>query len=193
MNLVRPGLFIGSQMAEMEPLEHLQRYKITHVLQLGTSVIMQPSHPSLTYLCIKANDADNVDLVKLLIKEKAVDFIDKGIQSGGILVHCQMGMSRSATAVLLYLMVKERLSFEDALVGLIQCRKVVQPNQGFCNQLKAIEQCQGKLSKYKGATEYLPHMMAWFRMLDDAREKAGVQRKAKANEVIIQHLCGLGE
>ena len=191
MNLVRPGLYIGSQMAEMAPLEHLHRYNIQYVLQLGSGPFMKPSHDSLTYKCIAANDVDHVDLVRLLIKEKAMDFMEEGVQSGGLLVHCQMGMSRSATAVLMYLMIKESLSFEDALVELMKCRKVVQPNQGFCNQLKAVENCKGKLSKYKGATDYLPHMMAWFMMLNEARESAGVQKKARANDIVIKHLCGL--
>ena len=193
MNLVRPGLYIGSQMAEKAPLEHLQHYNIQYVLQLGTSFFMKPSHPSLVYKCISANDANSVDLVKLLIKEKVIEFMEKGVQSGGLLVHCQMGMSRSATAVLMYLILKESLSFEDALVDLLEHRKVVQPNQGFCNQLKAVETCKGKLSKYKGASNFLPHMLAWYRMLDDARESAGLQKKARANEIVIKHLCGLGD
>ena len=35
-------------------------------------------------------------------------------QDGNVLVHCRMGMSRSATLVIAYLMKKYNLSYEDA-------------------------------------------------------------------------------
>ncbi len=86
--------------------------------------------------------------------------------------HCFL---RSATAVLAYLMTREHLTFQQALIDLIRCRKFVQPNLGFCNQLMGLEGSEGDLSKYKGPKNYLQNDDEWMRMLDHARDDAGVQ------------------
>lgn len=114
MDMVRSGLFLGSQTAEEAPIASLKAKGITHVLQLGTNyVAMSPSHPNeLTYLCIDIHDKDEVNLIKALQKHKAMEFIDAAIQyPNSLLVHCQMGMSRSATTVIVYLMLREGLMF----------------------------------------------------------------------------------
>jgi len=56
-------------------------------------------------------------------------FIKQGIASGGVLVHCLVGMSRSASAVIAYLMKANKLSFEEGLAFVKQCRPIAQPNQ----------------------------------------------------------------
>jgi len=53
-----------------------------------------------------------------------------------VLVHCQAGVSRSASIVIGFIMWKFRLSFEDAYLFVKQKRKCVCPNEGFINQLK---------------------------------------------------------
>ena len=58
-------------------------------------------------------------------------------------------MSRSATTVVAYIMGKDRLCFEDALVEVMLKRSIIAPNRGFCKQLRLLqEQCDGQLSKY---------------------------------------------
>ena len=52
-----------------------------------------------------------------------------------VLVHCNMGMSRSCTIVLAYLMKHEGLSLAQALVHTKERRPVVSPNPGFMGQL----------------------------------------------------------
>ena len=48
-----------------------------------------------------------------------------------IFVHCAMGVSRSASCVIMYIMKKFRIGFEDALEFVRTKRSIVEPNEGF--------------------------------------------------------------
>lgn len=152
MNMVRSGMFLGSQTAEQAPIGSLRAQGITHVLQLGTNQItMSPSHENeLTYHCIDIHDKVEADLVMALRNAKAIEFMDSAVEfPNSLLVHCQEGKSRSATTIIVYLMLRERITFWDALVQTVAVRHIVAPNRGFCSQAKAVEKCTGSLKKYK--------------------------------------------
>jgi len=57
--------------------------------------------------------------------------------SGKLYVHCISGVSRSATIVLAFLMLKRELSLMDALKLVREKRKIL-PNDGFLQQLVAL-------------------------------------------------------
>jgi hypothetical protein len=62
-------------------------------------------------------------------------------QCKNVLVHCEFGVSRSATVVLAYLLTKNRdWSVEQALQFLQGKRDVVEPNDGFVKQLRTFHQ-----------------------------------------------------
>ena len=56
-----------------------------------------------------------------------------------ILVHCMAGASRSATIVIAYLMWIQKMKFDDALNFVNSKRPIVDPNDGFREQLKIFE------------------------------------------------------
>lgn len=68
-------------------------------------------------------------------------------QSGGrVLVHCQAGISRSATICLAYLMHTQRVRLNEAFDFVKQRRNVISPNLAFMGQLLQFETdilCQG--------------------------------------------------
>lgn len=54
-----------------------------------------------------------------------------GCDHNRVLVHCAMGMSRSATSVCMYLMRKFGMNFENALELVKVQRQKAEPNEGF--------------------------------------------------------------
>ena len=54
--------------------------------------------------------------------------------TGKVLVHCVQGISRSATLVIAYLMLKHHMTVQNA-VRLVRAQREIWPNQGFLQQL----------------------------------------------------------
>merc|ERR1712151_1275054 len=67
------------------------------------------------------------------------NYIAKGKEAGGVVVHCFAGVSRSSAACLGYLMLKENFSLNAAFAKVFLCRPTIRPNLGFWMQLRNLE------------------------------------------------------
>ena len=63
--------------------------------------------------------------------EPSHTFIDSFIEKNNVLVHCQGGISRSASIVISYIMRIKKMEFQEALKFVRSKRYQICPNQGF--------------------------------------------------------------
>jgi predicted protein tyrosine phosphatase len=139
---VDPNVFIGGYLAAADPA-FVRRHGITRIVKLFAD---DPSyaggmvrHPGVAYLVVPAEDVPGYDIRPGAVA--ALRFIQEGIRRNEqILVHCHMGISRSATVVLLHLMLHRGYDLPAALGRLRTVRSFVRPNTGFMAHLRATDE-----------------------------------------------------
>ncbi|XP_037685063.1 dual specificity protein phosphatase 26 [Choloepus didactylus] len=138
---VWPGLYLGDQDIANNRRE-LRRLGITHVLNASHSKWRGTPEAyeglGIRYLGVEAHDSPAFDMS--IHFQTAADFIHRALsQPGGkILVHCAVGVSRSATLVLAYLMLYHHLTLVEAIKKVKDHRGII-PNRGFLRQLLALD------------------------------------------------------
>ena len=116
----------------------LQDLMITHILNITEESFIHVDN-SLKCMNISVLDDYEADLLNEL--PKAIIFINKALKEGGrLLVHCKLGVSRSSTVVLAYLMYSRHWTLMDALGFLRKRRPIIQPNSHFMEQLQQYEE-----------------------------------------------------
>ena len=111
---------------------------VTHILSLGVQAIQSPTN-LVEYDFIDVDDHEEAQILPHL--PRAVDFIDRALQSGGkALVHCFAGSSRSGSCVIAYIMKTQQMGYFEALRMVQAKRRIVRPNLGFGKQLIKYEE-----------------------------------------------------
>jgi hypothetical protein len=141
---VYPDIFVGDE-GSARKKEFLCRVGITHVFNTASGlgfgqVNTGPefySDTSIRYLGLDLIDAPRTRIIDYF--DQGVSFMDECLKNNGkVLVHCLMGLSRSATFVAAYLMIKKNMTALEAL-RLIRKQREVRPNDGFLVQLLQLE------------------------------------------------------
>uniref|UniRef100_A0A8C3NWG5 protein-serine/threonine phosphatase n=1 Tax=Cyanoderma ruficeps TaxID=181631 RepID=A0A8C3NWG5_9PASS len=129
---VFPHLFLGSEWNAAN-LEELQQNRVTHILNVAREI--DNFFPALfTYMNVRVYDEEAAELLPHW--NDTFLFLSRVRAAGGrALVHCRMGLSRSAATVLAYAMKEFGWSLERALRHVRHCRPGVLPNPGFMRQL----------------------------------------------------------
>ncbi|CAL8345439.1 unnamed protein product [Lota lota] len=131
-----PFLFLGSALHSSRR-ETLVAAGITAVLNVSSTC---PSlyEGELRYLRLNVEDSLATDIRACF--SQAIAFIDSVKEQGGrVLVHCQAGISRSATICLAYLMHTRQVRLQEAYDFVQQRRRVISPNLAFMGQLLQFE------------------------------------------------------
>ncbi|XP_056102450.1 dual specificity protein phosphatase 26-like [Rhinichthys klamathensis goyatoka] len=132
---VWPHLYIGDMGIAVNCAE-LRSMQFTHVLNCAHSSRHDGEiydGMGITYMGICAYDSPMYDMSAHF--NNGAEFIHTALEEGGkILVHCQVGVSRSATIVLAYLMLKQNMTLTEAIKK-VKERRGIYPNPGFLRQL----------------------------------------------------------
>ncbi|CAG2223779.1 DUSP3 [Mytilus edulis] len=134
---VYPNLYLERTLSRVG----LRNLGITHLLNVaqgnskyhvnGNDVMYHKVN--IEYLGLEATDQMNFDLS--IYFEEGANFIEKGLKSGGkVMVNCKQGVSRSATLVLAYLMIKCHMTAQEA-VRTVRAKREIDPNEGFLQQI----------------------------------------------------------
>ncbi|KAM8808755.1 dual specificity protein phosphatase 4 [Eudromia elegans] len=133
---ILPFLYLGSA-------QHAARRDMLDALGITALLNVSPDCPNhfeghYQYKSIPVEDNHKADIGSWFME--AIEYID-AVQErhGRVLVHCQAGISRSATICLAYLMMKQRVRLEEAFEFVKQRRSVISPNFSFMGQLLQFE------------------------------------------------------
>ena len=135
--LVLPGLLIASEWTTNDA-DAMKRAGITHIVSCNLSHAQFPGE--FQYHCLGEQDSSGADLLKHF--EPCFEFIAACVASGGkCVVHCEQGISRSATICTAFCMraASPHLSKADAAALVRRSRPIVFPNDGFEMQLAVYE------------------------------------------------------
>ena len=130
---IRPRLLLGGYHAAAP--DFLLRAGVTHVLNcLDATAVAGGAHATLTL------DLEDVPEQRLPLRAAAA-FIAAALAEPAavVLVHCAMGVSRSAACVVAHLLRAEGGTVEGALKSVRAARPQAAPNEGFLEQLCAWE------------------------------------------------------
>ncbi|XP_040905367.1 protein phosphatase Slingshot homolog 2-like isoform X1 [Toxotes jaculatrix] len=150
VNQVWPNLYIGNEVAARDK-GTLHSLGITHILNAAHG----PPNPgpgpcfyvntgprfyrdmTVDYYGVEADDA--IEFILSPFFYPTARYIRAALAMGGrVFVHCLMGVSRSATLVLAFLMIAEGLRLQEA-VAAVRPHRDICPNPGFLQQLRSLD------------------------------------------------------
>ncbi|XP_041921050.1 dual specificity protein phosphatase 13-like [Alosa sapidissima] len=142
VNQVWPNLYIGNEVAARDkPL--LYHMGITHIVNAASGPPHVNTGPrfyrdmNIDYYGVEADDS--MDFIIAPYFYSTARFIRAALGRGGkVFVHCLMGVSRSSTLVLAFLMICEDLTLREAARTVRQHRDIC-PNPGFLHQLRHLD------------------------------------------------------
>ncbi|KAM5247231.1 protein phosphatase Slingshot homolog 3 isoform 2-T2 [Ctenodactylus gundi] len=131
-----PHLYLGSEWNAAN-LEELQRNRVSHILNMAREI--DNFYPErFTYYNVRVWDEESAELLPHW--KETHRFIEAArVQGTRVLVHCKMGVSRSAATVMAYAMKQYGWNLEQALLHVQEFRPIVRPNPGFLSQLQTYQ------------------------------------------------------
>ena len=124
-------------MKSVNNVEMLSPRSVGHILNVTREI--DNFFPGLfDYYNIRVYDEETTDLLKYW--DNTFKYITKARQAGSkVLVHCKMGVSRSASVVIAYAMKSNNWDFKRALQHVKEKRSCIKPNKGFTAQLETYQ------------------------------------------------------
>jgi hypothetical protein len=148
MQLVVPNIYLGSEYPG-DDASYLKQMGVTHIINCACT---PPRFPlDFSYHLVEVGDIAEENIVDHF--PAAIQFIETALHSpsGTVFIHCQLGLSRSPTILIAYLMHSMNISFSIAHCIVKRARGFISINQGFIRQLMETDQRnlrEGKLRPF---------------------------------------------
>jgi 8-oxo-dGTP pyrophosphatase MutT (NUDIX family) len=174
------GLFLGNQESAQNPF-FIQSRKITHIINSASKDCTSSTFPGVQHLDIPLSDEINTSITPYL--STSVNFIKKAHKEGGsVLSHCEQGLSRSVSIVIVYLIAEKGMTYRSALNKILEKRPQAQPNPTFAKELKQFY-LSNKLQQFsKSSTNFylkkrFPNDALWldWSTYKDIRDEEGME------------------
>ena len=194
-------LFLGSEW-NASNLEELERNGIGHILNV-TREIDNFFPDQFDYLNIRVYDDEATELLKHW--DRTYKYIRRALEDGSkVLVHCKMGVSRSASVVIAYAMKARHWDLPQALQHVKDRRACVKPNTSFMQQLEiyagildASRQRHNQLWRSKSETNLAAKAIHPTRRLQTTQDKEQQQSANAAGSSVpnspIRPVCVISE
>ncbi|XP_050520176.1 dual specificity protein phosphatase 3 [Daktulosphaira vitifoliae] len=141
---VYPNLYVGDW-TTAKNRNLLLSLGITHVVNAAQGIgfglvdtneqFYQPLN--IRYIGLALCDDPSVAICEYF--DSVSNFIDDALnQKGKVLVHCIMGISRSATIAIAYLIIKQNMRAKEAVEKVKKAREI-RPNDGFLSQIAQLD------------------------------------------------------
>ncbi|XP_056251571.1 serine/threonine/tyrosine-interacting-like protein 2 isoform X1 [Seriola aureovittata] len=161
VNQVWPNLYIGNEVAARDK-GTLHSLGITHIVNAAHGSQHVNTGPrfyrdmTVDYYGVEADDAIHFILSPFFYP--TARYIRAALAMGGrVFVHCLMGVSRSATLVLAFLMIVEGLRLQEA-VAAVRPHRDISPNPGFLQQLRSLDMSLERERRRRRQAQTLGHL-----------------------------------
>jgi hypothetical protein len=135
-DMILENLYLGD-VRDAYNAKALKSFGITDIITLVPAIT--PGHPNeFTYSNYPLLDFNSEDLIphinKILLRIEEIHS-----NGGKVFIHCMMGVSRSASVVIAYLMKIKDIGFDEAFWFVKEKRILIDPNPSFSKQLRSLE------------------------------------------------------
>lgn len=138
MHQLTPTIYIGNFLdaCNVDYLKHNRIRRVLSVInhEMPDAVKQRYRDAGIEHYAFMVNDRPSQDLTPFL--EPAYQLLRSPIKT---LVHCHMGISRSASFVIYYMMRFHDLDYDAAYLYIKARRSCINPNEGFEQQLRSLE------------------------------------------------------
>lgn len=134
--VVEDSLYL-SDMTAATNADILGKFNITHIVNASNGKVPNAFPEKYKYLNINVED-DNVEDITPHF-QKVVDFLSSTNDAKRVLFHCRLGVSRSATLLIAYMMHQFAMTLREAYDLVKSRRAKVQPSEAFTDALLKYE------------------------------------------------------
>lgn len=144
----RGALCLGPEEAAQKSNLHLLQSHNIRLIINATPTFANHHEPLIDYIRVDVNDEPSASLLPWM--DAVAERIENELSTGkSVYVHCQMGISRSSSLVIAYLMKYQGMTRDQAYIHTKELRPKIEPNIGFWKQLTEYESLQQQQAETK--------------------------------------------